>query len=270
MTNNPPFGTPNQNDSSIQAVNINQTETNLLFTQDLFPELSKESIVYMRELNNGCMDCCCSWFNLNCSQNVFEVYSLGEIKTLMYTLKEEEIDICPCDCRGFKMSINNASNNNAVNIMAQKDCKCAGYGMSGCGKPSVYVKVISPQNVLLGRIKFNFNCCLTLCCTHRLEIRDSSDQILYTIISDNCICPIGLECFCWGKCFTYKYLIIKGENREDHPVGTITKLVCEKCYCDCLTKSDSYNINFPPNSTSAEKMMFIIAATFIDHNTFFA
>ena len=28
-----------------------------------------------------------------------------------------------------------------------------------------------------------------------------------TIISDNCICPIGLECFCWGKCFTYKYLI---------------------------------------------------------------
>ena len=169
----------------------------------------------------------------------------------------------------FKMSINSTSNNRGINLIAEKNCKCGVYYCFGCGKPSVYIKVLGPQNTLFGRIKLNFNCCMTLCCTHRLEIMDASNKILYIIIANNCLCPIGIECYKWGKCCNCRYLIIKGENRNSRPVGQITKISCERCCCDFLTKSDSYRIQFPSYATPVEKMMIIIAATFVDHNSFF-
>ena len=262
----------NQNENSEQNINSDQTQNyfNSLSTQDLFPELSNETLVYMKELNNGCLDCCCScYFSLNCTKNKYEVYSLTNNKSFICSLNEEEIDFCPCNCRGFKMSINSTSNNRGINLIAEKNCKCGVYYCFGCGKPSVYIKVLGPQNTLFGRIKLNFNCCMTLCCTHRLEIMDASNKILYIIIANNCLCPIGIECHKLGKCCNCRYLIIKGENRNSRPDGQITKIFCESCCCDCLTKSDSYRIQFPSYATPVEKMMIIIAATFVDHNSFF-
>ena len=55
-------------------------------------------------------------------------------------------------------------------------------------------------------------------------------------------------------------VIIKGENRNSRPVGQITKISCESCCCDFLTKSDSYRIQFPSYATPVEKMMIIIGS----------
>ena len=171
---------------------------------------------------------------------------------------------CPAESREFNMVIKHiatATNLNEdfsapfVNIKKPFKCTCC------CLERPEMLITYGGNNQPLGRIKQPFTCCDPLFTTY-----DNTGVIRNTIHGDCCQC--GLICknnFC-GKMSAVTFNIYTGSSIGSNPVGSIVKRVATAA--ELITSADSYQINFPQQSTPTDKMLLIIAGLMIDYQFF--
>lgn len=112
----------------------------------------------------------------------------------------------------------------------------------------------------LGRIKQVFTCC-----DPEFNIYDNTGTLRYIIHGDCCQC--GLCCannFC-GKLSEVIFNLYSSEDRTK-PIGSIIKKSATTA--ELVTSADSYQVNFPVNSSAQDKMLLIVSALMIDYQYF--
>ena len=112
----------------------------------------------------------------------------------------------------------------------------------------------------LGRIKQVFTCC-----DPEFNIYDNAGDLRYIIHGDCCQC--GLCCannFC-GKLSEVIFNLYSSGDRTK-PIGSIIKKSATTA--ELVTSADSYQVNFPVNSSAQDKMLLIVSALMIDYQYF--
>ena len=171
---------------------------------------------------------------------------------------------CPANNREFNMAIKHIAsaqymdeNFSSPYIDVRKPCKCTCCCLE---RPEMIINFGQNQQPV-GRIKQPFTCCDPVFATY-----DSTGQVKHTIHGDCCQC--GLICknnFC-GKLSEVVFNIHEGTNLLTSPVGSIIKRVATAA--ELVTSADSYQINFPPRATAADKLLLIVAGLMIDYQFF--
>ena len=175
MNNQTPGYNATQENSSIGMTIPNSGDNQLIqMNQSYFNELADLSSVDIFQ-DTGCIDCL---FPL-CTTNRYRCHASGGNQKL-YEFQEES-DCCErcClyPCRSFTMNINNIvspKNNVSVLMEGKKPCSLICYCGCGCGKPSLSVSLKSPQGMILGKAKLNFDSCFCAIFNNRIEIIDKA------------------------------------------------------------------------------------------------
>ncbi len=166
---------------------------------------------------------------------------------------------CPSDSREFNMRIKHISNQmdfrgnfETYYATLMKPFKCTCLCLA---RPSI-TGVFQSNNQLFGKVTEEFTCC------DPLFILYNQCGIKYVITIDCSQCG-----FCCRKgCSKYNKVecIIREGGVNGVPVGKITKRAAQS-FMEYVGDADTYDIDFPQNSTPDEKLTLIMAGLFIDY-----
>jgi len=134
----------------------------------------------------------------------------------------------------------------------KRDCVCAPCGWPNCFcclcpfPCSDQELTVNSMGSEIGRVRLE-----STCGTPTLTVRDSGDQVLFTLISTFCQCSFGGE-------IEYKIISAGGEE-----IGTIVKEY-NGCCKESFTDADNYVINFPVGISMYHKALLLSATLSID------
>ena len=186
-------------------------------------------------------------------------------KKMLFKCKEQseccQRNCCPAGAREFSMAIKHVESNNEVdddftkaNISAYKPFKC-----TCCCLERPEMNVIVNGN-LVGTVEQPFYCCDPI-----FTIKDEFGKLNYFIWADCCQCGYCCGNNICGKLSETWFFIYNYQNMSE-AVGSIVKKVAK--LSEMITNADSYLITFPPDATSADKLLLIIAGLMIDYQYF--
>lgn len=197
---------------------------------------------------------------------VFSQSPQGGMKLLFKCKEYSECcmrNCCPASTREINMAIkhiatvNNLDENfTAPFVEVNKPFKCTCCCLE---RPEMLVSFGGTKQPL-GRIKQMLTCCDPL-----FNIYDNTGSLRYILHGDCCQC--GLCCannFC-GKLSEVIFNLYSSENRTN-PIGSIIKKGATTA--ELVTSADSYQVNFPANSSPQDKMLLIVSALMIDYQFF--
>ena len=174
---------------------------------------------------------------------------------------------CPSSGREFNMKLkhinmaNQISSNDFQNTYANlfKPYKCTCCCLA---RPELLLSLHGNEQKYIGKVKEEFTCCDPL-----FTIKDGNGSPVFVITCDCCQC--GFLCrsnFC-GKLSEVKFSIFDVKNQSGSPVGSIVKRVAQNAG-QLFSDADSYDVNFPVNSSPQEKFSLICCALMIDYQYF--
>lgn len=174
---------------------------------------------------------------------------------------------CPSSGREFNMKLkhinmaNQLNTNDFSNTYANlfKPYKCTCFCLA---RPELLLSLHGNQQQYIGKVKEEFTCCDPL-----FTIKDGNGTPVFIITCDCCQC--GFCCrnnFC-GKLSEVKFSIFDVKNQSGAPVGSIVKRVAQNAG-QLFSDADSYDVNFPVNSSPQEKFSLICCALMIDYQYF--
>ena len=174
---------------------------------------------------------------------------------------------CPSSGREFNMKLkhinmaNQISSNDFQNTYANlfKPYKCTCCCLA---RPELLLSLHGNEQKYIGKVKEEFTCCDPL-----FTIKDGNGSPVFVITCDCCQC--GFLCrknFC-GKLNEVKFSIFDVKNQGGSPVGSIVKRVAQNAG-QLFSDADSYDVNFPVNSSPQEKFSLICCALMIDYQYF--
>ena len=204
------------------------------------------------------------------SPNRYYVFSQSSQGGMKLLFKCKEIsgccmrNCCPANSREFNMVIKHIANSTYlddnfqktfVNVVKPFKCTCC------CLERPEMMVTFSESNQPLGKIKQPFTCC-----DPKITLYDNDGDLKYTIHADCCQCGILCASNFFGKMSEAVFNIYKSNNLTEPPCGTIIKKSAN--FAELITTADSYQINFPPESTPNDKMNLIAAGLMIDYQFF--
>ena len=197
---------------------------------------------------------------------VFSQSPQGGMKLLFKCKEYSECcmrNCCPASTREINMVIKHIAtaanldeNFSAPFVDVKKPFKCTCCCLE---RPEMLVNFGGTKQPL-GRIKQVFTCCDPL-----FNIYDNTGSLRYIIHGECCQC--GLCCannFC-GKLSEVIFNLYSSEDRTK-PSGSIIKKSATAA--ELVTSADSYQVNFPANSSPQDKMLLIVSALMIDYQYF--
>ena len=192
--------------------------------------------------------------------------------TMLFNCKEMseycERNYCSGDSRPFTMNVKHMSNKSldndySSNVFAviNKPFKCTCYCFSRPEMIGHYQKLEGP---IFGKIYQPYTYCDPV-----FHVKNNSGQILYSITTDCCKCGFC----CRGGCGMFEpitFHIFKGESCN----SKMTNLACGKIVKhsmgiqSLLSDADNFEVFFPNDATSEDKLTLISSALMIDYMFF--
>lgn len=171
---------------------------------------------------------------------------------------------CPANVREFNMKIKHVATQINLNedfstpfVDVYKPFKCT----CCCFERPEMIVTYGANKQPCGKIKQPFTCC-----DPKIQIKDNTGSLKYTVYADCCQC--GILCannFC-GKFSEANFQIYNGSDITGAPVGLIRKKPAN--FSELVTSADSYQINFPPQASPQDKLLLIVAGLMIDYQYF--
>ena len=168
---------------------------------------------------------------------------------------------CPSNIREFNMNIFHAVttgfNLNAkkfANIFKPLKCPCC-----CCNRPVIHIN-LGENDTPIGKIIHSFSFC-----DPEFQVFKPNGDLKYFVHADCCQC--GLICannLCGKYSPAHFHIYDAGTNNL---VAKITKM-CAQSYAEVLTDADSYNVSFPKEATSYDKLLIIALGLMIDYQYF--
>ena len=262
---------PNYQVQPIQPIQVGQPLTmfgfQYVFVQDPMIELANsiKAVIHQQveifEMISGCE-----------TANRYHVFvqNAQGMSQYLFKCKEESgwcmRNCCPSSGREFNMKLkhinmanqlnSNDFQNTYANLFKPFKCTCC------ClARPELLLSLHGNQQQYIGKVKEEFTCCDPL-----FTIKDGNGSPVFLVTCDCCQCGYCCRCNFCGKLNEVKFLIFDCKN-QGNPVGSIVKRVAQNA-AQLFSDADSYDVNFPVNSTPQEKFSLICCALMIDYQYF--
>jgi hypothetical protein len=172
---------------------------------------------------------------------------------------------CTATNRGFHMKVkyqfDEMDDDFSKNVISELErpfkCVCC-----CCNRPEMFINwTLGGSNQFSGRVHEPFTCC-----DPRFEVFDSSNNMKYFLEANCCQCGIFCRGTICGKMSDVVFPIYNGNSDIVDPqnqVGTITKKYSG--FANSWLDIDTFNIEFPLNSTPDDKFNLIMTAVMIDY-----